>query len=445
METNHPGRLHPGNIVPLLSLTLGLFLAGGPAAPAQTRLMRTEPGNGDTGVSPSTTVVFYFSDTMDPDATTVAFFSLSPFGTYPASEGWNPAHTVLTCTPDAPFPGGTQITWVLQGMDDLGLDVFGQGAFTTAGGSGGTGSGTNRLTGFWVGIQHVYEQNSAAAPALDPDLPYHFGASTALASNRTATAISVQAPGGAVYSLTSAFGRPEFWTMSEFATDLAAFNATYPAGDYEFSVLSSQSNQTVTVTLPASTTQPNAPHLSNYASAQAVNPSQPFTLSWDAFSGGTANDYIYVTVGNAWKTPDPLEPGALNGAATSATIPAGTLQPNTAYDVDLGFYRYSWASNGTYTTAANRATVTRLTLSTIEAVAPRPVVTNLAWDANGISFEIETTPGQTLTVISAADPTLPVAQWPVLLTTNAPDTRVRVADPRSKTSPAIFYRVRNGT
>lgn len=32
--------------------------------------------------------------------------------------------------------------------------------------------------------------------------------------------------------------------------------------------------------------QPNAPQVSNFDAAQSINPSQPFTLTWDAFIGG---------------------------------------------------------------------------------------------------------------------------------------------------------------
>jgi hypothetical protein len=46
-----------------------------------------------------------------------------------------------------------------------------------------------------------------------------------------------------------------------------------------------------------------------------------------------------VDVGGVFRTPDFDAPGALNGTATSVTIPANTLQPNSNYVTTLSFYR----------------------------------------------------------------------------------------------------------
>ena len=151
--------------------------------------------------------------------------------------------------------------------------------------------------------------------------------------------------------------------------------------------------------------------------------------------------------GNAWKTPDFGAAGALNGTATSVTIPANSLQANSNYtSCFIGFYRGVVTSNATYVTTAFRASAIWFNLNTISSTAARPVVTNAVRIGSSFSFDILTTAGQTLTVVSSTNCALPLATWPTLLTTNSPGTRVHFIDSRSaNTNRAMVYRVRNGT
>jgi hypothetical protein len=191
--------------------------------------------------------------------------------------------------------------------------------------------------------------------------------------------------------------------------------------------------------------QPPAPHVSNFTEAQVVDASQPFKLTWDAFAGGTASDYISVDVGaDTYRSPDFLAPGALDGTVTFVTIPAGTLLPNMAYDVSLGFYRASWSSNATYAAGAFRATVTQLTLNTAGAASPSPVVSNPVWIGGSFGFDVATTAGQVLTVLSTTDCSLPRTSWQILLTTNSPGTKIHFTDPGGTAKSAAYYTVRNG-
>ena len=41
---------------------------------------------------------------------------------------------------------------------------------------------------------------------------------------------------------------------------------------------------------------PDTPHVSNFTEAQAVDPEQDFTLTWDTWVGGTVNDVLFVSV-----------------------------------------------------------------------------------------------------------------------------------------------------
>jgi hypothetical protein len=132
----------------------------------------------------------------------------------------------------------------------------------------------------------------------------------------------------------------------------------------------------------------------------------------------------------------------LNGTATSVVIPAGALQPNTAYEGALGFYRASTNTFGTsHVTAAFRATFTRFTLVTSGSAGGALILTNSAWNGFFFSFDVLSAPGQRYTVDSAETVSGP---WLPLLTTNAPPNgRVEVFDLNSFNVPSRFYRARN--
>ena len=89
-------------------------------------------------------------------------------------------------------------------------------------------------------------------------------------------------------------------------------------------------------------------------------------------------------------------------------------------------------------------TLTTFSLQTSGTSSPPPVVGNPVWNGTSFDFDIETVPGQTLTVVYSTDCSLPLAQWSKLLTTNSPGAQVHISDSGSPNAPAIFYGVRNG-
>src|SRR5581483_5289828 len=153
-----------------------------------------------------------------------------------------------------------------------------------------------------LGKIHIYDQTNTAAPVLDPVTPYNFSAITSLSSNRTATNVALTLPTTAVSNLTQNFIQHESFFLFSTKTNLAAFDAVFPAGGYSFNVQAANSNQVVPLNFPSTLAQPPAPHVSNFAAAQAVNPSSPFVLTWDAFSGGGSTDFVYVVVGDVFSS-----------------------------------------------------------------------------------------------------------------------------------------------
>jgi hypothetical protein len=407
---------------------------------AEPTLISSVPANNATGVSPSAPVVFTFSEAMNTEATEVQF--ITPPATFlVTSNAWNAAGTVLTCTPTPAFPPNQFIAWSILGENPNGEPLGGDpsGFFFTG---SETGSGTNQLTAFSVGKQHLYNQTSTGSPVLDPTISYAFSALTTLASNRTATNVALTLPSSVVTNLTRNFFASENFSLFTPSTNLASFNNSYGTGNYVFNVQATSSNQQVTVNLP-NVTQPNAPHVANYTPAQSVNPTQAFLLSWDAFSAGTAADYISVNIGGVFLTANTGIPGALNGTVTSVNIPANTLQANSNYDSTIGFYRATLTSNATFTTVAYVGTTTRFSLITSSGATATLILTNAARGAT-FSFDVVAPASQTVTVESSTN--LAPGSFSSLLTTNTPaGGRFHVTDPRSTSNRFLFYRARTGS
>ena len=420
---------------------------------AQGATVSSNPASGATGVSVTTPVVFTFSAAMNTSMSQAIFTTTTPAGLLSVTTMWSAGNTVLTCTPDSPWPDNSTITWNVVGFDGTGGTAFANGTFSTGtgGGGGGVGSGTNKITTFSVGKLYLYQQDSAGAPAPHTITAYALSTATSVASNLASTASTVTLPtGGAPLNMNQSPEHHEDYNLFVTETNQATFETTYPQGNYAFNVTATPANAQGTVNMPASMTQPPAPHVSNFAAAQAIDVTKAFTLNWDPFQGGTANDYIGVTVngdmGNVlFATPGPGTNGALTGTVTSVVIPAGKLPANSTNTTEVVFYHFLATSNATIATVAFRASGTELSLigaggSTGGTV---PVVSNPVWGANGFEFDVATSPRQALKVLSSTDCSVPVTQWPTVATTNSTGSSVHIIiAPQGGTNG--FYRVANG-
>ncbi|MBI2928652.1 MAG: Ig-like domain-containing protein [Verrucomicrobia bacterium] len=197
-------------------------------------------------------------------------------------------------------------------------------------------------------------QFNAGAPVLQAGTPYLFIAFADLAAGGALTGATVQAlPGGAVQTL-----NPEAASFSfeDAFTSLSTLNAAYPNGDFRL-VMDAVHDGQKSVTLRVSgDAYPSHPRISNFDAAQAVDPSKAFTLRWDAFTGGTASDFIQLALQDdtgreAFRTPDAGLAGALTGQATSVLIPAFALPPGKNFTGRLRFVRIQRLDTTTYPSA----------------------------------------------------------------------------------------------
>lgn len=389
---------------------LMLLAIPGPAV-AQPTIVSTIPTNGAMGVSPGAAVVFTFSTAMNPAATYAVFSDVTASNESPSVvSAWSAGNSVLSCTGSPQFANNHQIAWNVIGQDTLGNPLGGTtgGNFTTVLGVNG-GSGTNAVTTFLLGRYALYRQTNSAPPPL---FTYELVGQSTLASNRTATAITLTIPATPLRTnlLVESLLYPEQFQTNIFTPSLTNFDTNFPAaGNYVFKVTNSitGSNQQVTVTLPTNAL-PNAPRIINYTNTQAINPSQPFTLNWNTFTNGGAADRIVVQinepstvgVGNTglllFQTSYNGPPAGLDGTATSVTIPANTLPPDSTNDAFVFFAHVAFTTNSTTSTTAIVASANYFNIITTAASAA-PVLTIipsgtnvlLEWPTNATGYTLE--------------------------------------------------------
>ena len=288
------------------------------------------------------------------------------------------------------------------------------------------------------GVAHV---QTSDAPPVTGSQPYKFQAFTDVSAPGLLD-VSLKLPGGSQVALTTNNGDSSPSLSAEYLSQ-AGLDGDYPPGSYTVTFhTSSQGTHVVTLPLPAST-YPAAPQVMNFAAAQSVDPDAAYTIRWNAFTGGTANDFVQFSVqtadgNNAYQTSSPGEPDALNGTATTATIPAHTLAAGTTYQAQVIFARLLGqdTSYGLGFSAYFSQTQLPLTTSGI-AVAPILTITQsgaFQWHlhangAIGVNYLIESTTSL-----------LPPVSWQPMANFNGSEAGYDFED--GVVHSANFYRVR---
>jgi Calx-beta domain/Putative Ig domain len=170
---------------------------------------------------------------------------------------------------------------------------------------------------------------------------YEFSAFTVSPTNGTVQSAMLHIPSGQTQQLLPS--DPVSYLYGATAASEFALDSIFPDGLYAFDVTTPQTNVTSpSVTMPHADF-PSAPHVNNLPAAQVINPSQDFTLTWDAFPGGTTNDSVEVGIYDSdgadllYQTPTIGVKGALSGVATAVVIPSNTLVAGQSYIGAVGF------------------------------------------------------------------------------------------------------------
>jgi len=210
-----------------------------------------------------------------------------------------------------------------------------------------------------AGMVANYRQEGSSAPVPSTSREYPALEFKALVAE---TSVTSEFSGGSLTAPNSTSlgklrqGEGAEWTVSIDMQEVESWQEVFTNGTY-FVSLDPKSVDEPSFADPLSipfactfTGYPPAPQVLNLPNLQSLDASQDLTLSWNAWVGGTAEDTILVSVSNGWKTvfasPNPGRTGALDGTATTCTIPAGTLVPGDSYTVTIKFVHVLSSARG---------------------------------------------------------------------------------------------------
>ncbi|MCL4178944.1 MAG: hypothetical protein KJ072_14530 [Verrucomicrobia bacterium] len=238
--------------------------------------------------------------------------------------------------------------------------------------SGGAADAT--LMALGKGVE--YRQTSASAPVLADADPYHFFVTVEERETGSVAAATFSKPNGTTLALAREGSELVF---GQTFSSQSALNTAFPSHGttpYRLRLATTHDGDPEIALLLKSASLPNAPRLSNYTQAQAVDPSLPFTLTWTTFQNATTNDATLVEIttayGDVYFSGLPGEPGALNGKATSLTLPANTFETGRRYDLSITFARIVARNETDYPGATGYALYTAETSTTLKALGSSP-------------------------------------------------------------------------
>ncbi|MEP6663246.1 MAG: hypothetical protein ABJC04_06230 [Verrucomicrobiota bacterium] len=286
-----------------------------------------------------------------------------------------------------------------------------------------------------------FNQTNNAAPVADSVAPFGFQCNVDSSGPDLITDASVQLPGGGSRTLL-ADGSDSFAFRESFSS-LSALNSSYGTGTYTLTVNSENDFNFAQLSLP-SDAYPSTPQITNYTAAQAVDSSNNFVVLWQAFAGGTANDFIQLTIRDSSDNPvfrsgDFGSPGAFNGTNSSALIPANTLFTGETYNGELLFARLTTIDSTSIPGATGVVAFTKRTRFSLKTTGVVPPITLrvIGFTNGNFQFSFNTQPGKNYQ-IQFAD-TLP--NWQNLQFTNAASSEIIFTDPFGGFNPQRFYQV----
>jgi hypothetical protein len=170
---------------------------------------------------------------------------------------------------------------------------------------------------------------------------------------------------------------------------------------------------------------------------------QPFTISWDPWTGGTINDFVQVRIedhqfNKFFETPNLGKAGELDGRATSAVIPAGTLPPGQSLEIHLTFTRLSALDTTSYSSVLGLTDFqarTKFNIQTAPAPGSKPVLM-LTTLPSGQGYQLSAP--AVSNIFYRIDGSSNLLQWTSLATNKPPGNLLQWQDTNQRGS--FFYR-----
>jgi hypothetical protein len=224
----------------------------------------------------------------------------------------------------------------------------------------GSGSATlpaADVSQYWVVKQQRYLQSSATPPTAASQDPFQYASRI---YGFDINAASVQGPTGSPVVLADEI---DYWGATRGFASKSALDAAFGNGTHTLTIDTLNDGTTVAPLQLVGDGYPGAPYIANYSEAQAINPTQDFTLGWLLLPGGAAADYLQVQVIDSimgfsftlFETAPYGDSEALGGSVTSVVIPADTLEDNKSYTVLVTAYNVVESNTTAYPDAEGLA------------------------------------------------------------------------------------------
>jgi len=296
----------------------------------------------------------------------------------------------------------------------------------------------------------LWSQTNSGLPVPDPSGQYEFKATAkaylagALTNGTLVLPATPSGPATQSLALQSDHVTLEFQDTASSAT---ALDSLYGMGNYTLNFNTPHNGaKSLTLALQSVTNAPPPPHASNFTSLQALDASQPFTISWDSWSGGPPSSFIQVRIedlqGNkVFQTPNIGSQAALNARATNCTVAAGTLLPGQSYVGSIYFKNLVGLNAASYPAVlvyGDYGSKTAFPVTTQGAAAPVVLSLTRANPGHLIQVAATVTPLQSYRLDGS--PALPPVWTPLVTNTPAGSTFIFL-DPNSAGRPQFFYRL----
>jgi uncharacterized repeat protein (TIGR01451 family) len=190
----------------------------------------------------------------------------------------------------------------------------------------------------------LFVQTNTGAPKKVRPTGFVFVAEVDPIATGSVASASVRLPSGEIGTLSTGSTDIEYDFSDQFSA-VGQLNRAYPDSEYTLTI--GDTNGVVKIlnlNLPSGLF-PKPPHVNNWVATQVMNTNQNLTIVWDALPGGTKADVVGVSIQDevnnqdVFFTPNPGQPGALDGTATSVTVPSNTFSSSGTYLATLTYIK----------------------------------------------------------------------------------------------------------
>ena len=236
--------------------------------------------------------------------------------------------------------------------------------------------------------QQYQQTNSAAPTLLTSENPYHFYSAVSGSDANAISAASFALSKKKIFALTNVEG--DFLLEQSFPTK-KLLDKTFGLGTYKFTIQTLNDGVQSPALKLLKEKYPPVPRIANWSDLQEIEPELPATISWDAFAGGTTNDFVMIDLFESggdlpvFSSPALIESGALNGTNVSFEIPAGTLATDHAYDAQLLFVKSFTLDETTVPSATGLSGFYRQTRFAIQTLPAAPAAGRVQFSVRDFS------------------------------------------------------------